>query len=90
MSLAVCANLNGDLYKNPASKSATITRGHKTEISHPHARVVQRLPLHELRDNKTTYVFRLASEEGQRTSLQRMLLKVDDQTQVVGFQCIAL
>jgi len=90
-------NLGGSYYtlKNPVQKSYTVARGHKTEICHPHARVVQRLPLHELRDDKTTYVFRLSGAgnvEGsqKRASLQNVRLEVDDLSQIVGFRCMAL
>ena len=87
-------NLDSDFYKNPVPKSYTVSLlGHKTEISHPHARVVQQLPLHELRDDKTTYVFRLtgAGDEGRRrTSLQSVRIKVDNPTRMVGFRCTAM
>jgi len=81
-------NLDSDYYKNPVPKSMTVIRGHKTEICHPHARVVQRLPLHELRDDKTTYVFRLTGAgDCSRCSLLSVRMKVDDPTRMVGFRC---
>lgn len=74
-----CINLDSDYYKNPVPKSMTVIRGHKTEICHPHARVVQRLPLHELRDDKTTYVFRLT---GAADLLAYVVVKTDGSWEV--------
>ena len=68
----------GPVYKTRMEcMSAMVRCGANVVTIHPHSRVVIPLPTLELQDDKNTHVFAVGRQAGLRTSLRRVLLKVD-------------